>query len=95
MDFTDNELNILKVLASFLNYSDAESELADNCVVIYLYEIEKFTGLDTNVSRGVLSSLIKKGFLYIDKVNDDTCYMASDECIRYLYDHFRKKDRDF
>ena len=58
MNFTDKELNILKVLASFRNYDNVQSELGDNAVGLYMSDIVRDAKLEPEIARGVLSSLI-------------------------------------
>ena len=63
MDFTTNELVLLNLLSAFRNYDDLESELSDNAVGFYEWDIKEYTDIDIKVARGVISSLIQKDMI--------------------------------
>ena len=91
MTFTDNEKKILELLSEYRNYDNVETELSDNAVGVYMDEdIEKYTDMDSTVARGVVSSLIQKGMLVTDDVNQKIFYRATDEGIKYLYEQIQK-----
>ena len=91
MEFTSNELTLLNLLSAFRNYDDLESELNDNAVGFYDWDIKEYTNMDIKVARGVISSLIQKDMIYTDSVNGKAFFRATDECIEYLYNVLDKE----
>lgn len=85
MEFTINELVILHLLSAFRNYDDLETELGDNAVGFYDWDIKEYTDMDIKVGRGVISSLIQKDMIYTDSVNGKAFFGATDKCLEYLY----------
>ena len=84
MNFTTNELVLLNLLSAFRNYDDLESELSDNAVGFYEWDIKEYTDIDIKVARGVISSLIQKDMIYTDSVNGKAFFRATDKCIEYI-----------
>ena len=91
MNFTTNELVLLNLLSAFRNYDDLESELSDNAVGFYEWDIKEYTDIDIKVARGVISSLIQKDMIYTDSVNGKAFFRATDECIEYIYNVLDKE----
>jgi hypothetical protein len=58
--------NEQKVLIAFINGLYAEPGFSD----VDANDLSKWTGISTRSIRGVLSSLVKKGYLNIDEAND-------------------------
>jgi DNA-binding MarR family transcriptional regulator len=58
--------NEQKVLTAFINGLYAEPGFSD----VDAIDLAKWTGISTRSIRGVLSSLVKKGYLNIDEAND-------------------------
>ena len=85
MEFTTNELVLLNLLSAFRNYDDLETELRDNAVGFYEWDIKEYTDMDIKVARGVISSLIQKDMIYTDSVNSKAFFRATDKCIEYIY----------
>ena len=87
LNFTNNELEIIKLLSEFRNYNDLQTEINDNAVGVYIKDILQYTSIkDTKIIRGVVSSLIKKDMLYTDDVNGELFFRATDECLKFLYE---------
>ena len=91
MEFTTKELAILDIVSEWRNYDNLESEINDNAVGVYLRDILEFTPMSANEARGVLSSLIQKNMLYLDRVNGENFFRATDECLEYLYNVLDKE----
>lgn len=90
-DFTTNEFVLLNLLSAFRNYDDLESELSDNAVGFYEWDIKEYTDMDIKVARGVISSLIQKDMIYTDSVNGKAFFRATDECLEFLYNVLDKQ----
>ena len=85
MEFTKNEKAILWIVSEWRNYDNLESEINDNAVGVYLRDIIEYTPMDAKTARGVLSSLIQKDMLYLDGVNGENFFRATDKCLEYCY----------
>lgn len=82
---TEKEEKIIKILSEYRNYEKLEDELNYNAVGVYIKDLEK-KNIDTKIARGLLGSLIKKGYMYVDEVNGEKVYMATEKCIKYIYE---------
>jgi hypothetical protein len=51
--------------AAVANY--IQQQLNDGITSIYGEDVEYGCGLDNKIARGVLSSMVKKGLIYVDK----------------------------
>lgn len=71
------ELEIKVIKAFDTNYSDAESEKADNATSGHVKGIAKATGLDAATVKGVFGSLTKKGMI-VDSQDDSIFYLTDD-----------------
>ena len=92
MEFTNNEMEIIKLLSEFRNYNDLETEINDNAVGVYLTDIIQYTSLNAKIARGVISSLIKKKMLDTDSINGEPFFRATDGCLEYCYNTLDKED---
>ena len=90
-NFTTNELEILKLLSYWRNYDNLESELNDNAVGIYTWDVKEYTDMPIKTFRGVISSLIQKNMVYTDSVNGEPFFRATDECLEFLYNVLDKE----
>lgn len=91
-DFTDLEVEILELLAECLNTATPEDELDNgNVCLLIRADLARVTGGPT-VARGVISSLVKKGFMHVSENSDPVRlgkpraeYWAEDRLIPYLF----------
>ena len=93
-EFTDLEIELMHIFAGELIMDSPENEI-DNGNMCFLInqDIEKITG-GMSVARGVVSSLIKKGFISAEMADDPADwysnkqraeYWAFDEFLPYLF----------
>lgn len=91
-DFTDLEVEILELLAGCLNMATPEDELDNGNVCLLIpADLKHVTG-GPKVARGVISSLVKKGFMHVSENSDPVRlnkmraeYWAEDRLIPYLF----------
>jgi hypothetical protein len=91
-DFTDLEVEILELLAGCLNMATPEDELDNGNVCLLIpADLAHVTG-GPKVARGVISSLVQKGFMHVSENSDPERlgkmraeYWAEDKLIPYLF----------
>ena len=86
-DFTDLECEVLYLLVTCLNTSSVEEELDNGNVCLLLdQDLEYVTG-GPKVARGVISSLVKKGWIAVEQNGQEgrTEYWAEDKLLPYLF----------
>lgn len=66
MKYTELELKVIKIIGSFLNYDDLESNLDDNATYFTMSDID----IESKILRGVLSSLEQKGLIYKEFIGE-------------------------
>lgn len=77
-----------KILQAFnTEYEFAEDEKSDNVTYTMVDEIVERTGIETNIVKGVLGSLVKKGLVCTDGERNDIpkCVLLSDTGIDAYY----------
>ena len=86
-NFTDLECEVLYLLVACLNTSSVEEELDNGNVCLLLdQDLECVTG-GPKVARGVISSLVKKGWIAVEQNGQEgrTEYWAEDKLLPYLF----------
>lgn len=87
--FTDEDNQILDLLADYRNYNSLKAELSDNAVGVYIEDdVLAYTKLSKDVAMTAIEHLLQKDMLYKDKVNGKCFYRATNKCIRYLYKNY-------
>ena len=91
-DFTDLEIEVMHLLAECLNTSNPADELDNGNVCLLIpADLTRVTG-GPKVARGVISSLVQKGFMHASENSDPgrlgkmrAEYWAEDRLIPYLF----------
>lgn len=91
-DFTHLEIEVMHLLAECLNMSNAADELDNGNVCLLIpSDLTRVTG-GSKVARGVISSLVQKGFMHVSENSDPARlskmraeYWAEDKLIPYLF----------
>jgi|DEB0MinimDraft_10_1074344.scaffolds.fasta_scaffold20756_2 hypothetical protein len=91
-DFTDLEVEVMHLLAECLNMATPEDELDNGNVCLLIpADLTRVTG-GPKVARGVISSLVQKGFMHVSENSDPERlskmraeYWAEDKLIPYLF----------